>query len=86
MPLVIRVTAACNTSAVYFRKDECDAPFTGIGIEPCGDQGHRGQAPRAWRACVRFRAELLGIVVEVLTPGARPEVFREKVLAEAQPV
>lgn len=31
-------------------------------------------------------SELLGIAVDVLTPGALPEQFREKVLAEAQPV
>ena len=31
-------------------------------------------------------SELLGIDVEVLTPGALPEMFRERVLAEAQPV
>jgi predicted nucleotidyltransferase len=30
--------------------------------------------------------ELLGIDVDVLTPGALPEVLREKVLAEAKPV
>ncbi len=29
---------------------------------------------------------LLGIDVDVLTPGALPETMREKVLAEAQPV
>ena len=31
-------------------------------------------------------SELLGIDVDVLTPGALPEILREKVLAEAQPV
>lgn len=31
-------------------------------------------------------SELLGIEVEVLTPGALPDTMREKVLAEAQPV
>ncbi len=31
-------------------------------------------------------SELLGIDVDVLTPGALPERFRAKVLAEAQPV
>lgn len=30
--------------------------------------------------------ELLGVQVEVLTPGDLPEKFREKVLAQAQPV
>ncbi len=31
-------------------------------------------------------SELLGVDVEVLTPGAVPEKWRAKVLAEAQPV
>ena len=31
-------------------------------------------------------SELLGVDVDVLTPGALPEILREKVLAEAQPV
>lgn len=31
-------------------------------------------------------SELLGIDVDVLTPSALPELLREKVLAEAQPV
>jgi hypothetical protein len=31
-------------------------------------------------------SELLGIAVDVLTPGALPERVRNKVLAEAQPV
>lgn len=31
-------------------------------------------------------SELLGIAVDVLTPGGLPEAFREKVLTEAQPV
>lgn len=31
-------------------------------------------------------SELLGIAVDVLTPGALPESVRNKVLAEAQPV
>ncbi len=30
--------------------------------------------------------ELLGVPVDLLTPGDLPEKFREKVLAEAQPV
>jgi len=37
--------------------------------------------------CFRFElSELLGIAVDVLTPGALPESVRNKVLAEAQPV
>ena len=31
-------------------------------------------------------SELLGIAVDVLTPGALPEKFREKILSEARPV
>jgi len=31
-------------------------------------------------------SELLGVAVDVLTPGALPAMFREKVLAEAQSV
>jgi len=31
-------------------------------------------------------SELLGIDVDVLTPGALPAILRKKVLAEAQPV
>lgn len=31
-------------------------------------------------------AELLGVSVDVLTPGALPPKFRDQVLAEAQPV
>ena len=31
-------------------------------------------------------SQLLGIDVDVLTPGALPEILREKVLAESQPV
>lgn len=31
-------------------------------------------------------AQLLGVSVDVLTPGALPAKFRDKVLAEAQPI
>jgi uncharacterized protein len=31
-------------------------------------------------------SELLGIDVDVLTPGALPEILRDRILAEAQPV
>jgi uncharacterized protein len=30
--------------------------------------------------------QLLGVPVDVLTPNALPEIFRAKVIAEAQPV
>jgi predicted nucleotidyltransferase len=36
---------------------------------------------------IRYKlADLLGVVVDVLTPNALPDKFRARVLAEAQPV
>jgi len=80
---VVAAHRACNARVFgsVLRKQDTDGSDLDILVEPTSE------TTLFDIGAIRHElAQLLGVSVDVLTPGALPAKFRDQVLAEAQPI